>query len=121
MKKIIMTLILLANLSLASNVLAKDVADVAIELAPQLISVLNINTDEENNSTYAYVELEEMSVLYEYNNKTASILILDVKNNTILNTSFKKGSDEYKKISAALEYRVVEKKQLLITSNIMYK
>ena len=37
MKKIIMTLILLANLSLASNVLAKDVADVAIELAPQLI------------------------------------------------------------------------------------
>lgn len=113
MKKIIMTLILLANLILASNVLAKsnDLAGIAIELAPQLISVLNINT--ENNSTYAYVELEEMSVLYEYNTKSASILMLDVKKNTILNTSFKKGSEEYKKISAALEYRVVEKNNLL--------
>lgn len=115
MKKIIITLILLANLILASNVLAKsnDLAGIAIELAPQLISVLNINTDAENNSTYAYVELEEMSVLYEYNTKSASILMLDVKKNTILNTSFKKGSEEYKKISAALEYRVVEKNNLL--------
>ena len=105
MKKIIMTLILIFNLILASNLLAKDLAGVAIELAPQLISILNINTDEEKNSTYVYVELEEMSVLYEYNTKSASILILDVKNNTILNTSFKKGSDEYKKISATLESR----------------
>ena len=106
MKKLVLTII---SLLMANTAFAEDLSNIAVDAASDIISVSNIDT--ENNS--AYVELDTISILYMANNDEVSVLIIDKKGNTIANSVYLRDSEKFEKISAVLNYKAVEKRNLL--------
>lgn len=106
MKKLVLTIVIVI---FAMPVFAEGLSNIAVSAASDIISVSNIDT--ENNS--AYVELDTISILYMANNNEVSVLIIDKNGNTIENSVYLRDSEKFEKISAVLNYKAVEKRNLL--------
>lgn len=106
MKKLVLTIVIVI---FAMPVFAEGLSNIAVDAASDIISVSNIDT--ENNS--AYVELDTVSILYMANNDKVSVLIIDKNGNTIENSVYLRDSEKFEKISAVLNYKAVEKRNLL--------
>lgn len=107
MKKILLITIITLFVSPA---FADELSIIAIDAAADVITAANMDTA----SKSAVVELENFTIVYtHHNNKTVNVLVMNTNNETLENTTFKKGSIEYEKLSAVLEYKAAEKQYLL--------
>lgn len=107
MKKILLITIIAL---FVSPVFAAELSIIAIDAAADVITAANIDTE----SKSAVVELENFIIVYtHYNNETVNVLVMNTNNETLENTTFKKDSIEYGKLSAVLEYKAAEKQYLL--------